>query len=34
MSVVIRYRRLETRLDPDRTGSGLLPDGRTNPKDN
>lgn len=27
-------RDLETRLDPDRTGSGLLPDGRTNPKDN
>ena len=24
---------LETRLDPDRTGSGLPPDGRTNPKD-
>ena len=27
-------REIETRLDPDRTGSGLLPDGRTNPKDN
>ena len=26
-------RDLETRLDRDRTGSGLLPDGRTNPKD-
>lgn len=26
-------REIETRLDPDRTGSGLLPDGRTNPKD-
>ena len=26
-------RDLETRLDPDRTGSGLPPDGRTNPKD-
>lgn len=27
-------RALETRLDPDRTGSGLPSDGRTNPKDN
>ena len=27
-------RDLETRLDPGRTGSGLLLDGRTNPKDN
>lgn len=27
-------RELEIRLDPDRTGSGLPPDGRTNPKDN
>ena len=27
-------REIETRLDPDRTGSGLLPDDRTNPKDN
>ena len=26
-------RRLETSLDPERTGSNLLPDGRTNPKD-
>lgn len=26
-------RELETRLDPERTGSGLLPDGRTNPED-
>ena len=26
-------RELETRLDPERTGSGSLPDGRTNPED-